>query len=422
MLVGVLMGRSAELVVALLAVLKAGGAYVPLDAAYPRERLALVLADTGMTVMLSEGRWRERIPPSPGLWTVWLDELDLTREDGTAPAPVGDERSLAYVIYTSGSTGRPKGVAIEHAGAVALVEWSRQAFAPEELAGVLASTSVCFDLSVYEIFVPLSHGGRVVVVENVLELAEPGWTEEVTLLNTVPSAMTELVRLERVPASVVTVNLAGEPLRRELALQVLGVGSVRRLLNLYGPTEDTTYSTWARVSGEDPRPVTIGRPVGSTRASLLDRELRPVPLGAVGELCLGGRGLARGYLGRPELTAERFVPDSLAGVPGARLYRTGDLARYRRDGELEFRAGWTIRSRFAVSASSPGRWRRSWPATAGCTPARSWRGRTRLEPGAWWPTWYPRGPWRCGSCGIACAAACRSTWCRRRSWCWRSCR
>jgi amino acid adenylation domain-containing protein len=335
-LVGVLMGRSAELVVALLAVLKGGGAYVPLDAAYPRQRLALVLADTSMPVLLSESRWRERISPRPGLRTVWLDELDLALESGTALAPVGDERSLAYVIYTSGSTGRPKGVAIEHASAAALVEWSRQAFAPAELAAVLASTSVCFDLSVFEIFVPLSRGGRVVVVENVLELAEPGWSEAVTLLNTVPSAMTELVRLERVPASVVTVNLAGEPLRRELALQVLGLGSVRRLLNLYGPTEDTTYSTLAKVAGEEPRPVTIGRPVGSTRVSLLDRELRPVPLGAVGELCLGGWGLARGYLGRPELTAERFVPDPLAGVSGGRLYRTGDLARYRSDGELEF--------------------------------------------------------------------------------------
>ena len=334
--VGVLMGRSADLVTALLAVLKAGGAYVPLDPTYPRERVALVLEDTGLPVLLAESRWRDRVPSLPGLRPVWLDELDVTGESATAPAPLGDERSLAYVIYTSGSTGRPKGVAIEHASAAVLVEWSRQAFAPEELASVLASTSVCFDLSVYEMFVPLSRGGRVVVVENVLELAEPGWSEELTLVNTVPSAMTELVRLERVPAGVVTVNLAGEPLRRDLARQVLAAGSVRRLLNLYGPSEDTTYSTVAQVEGEGERPVTIGRPVGSTRVYLLDRELRPVPMGVLGELCLTGRGLARGYLGRPELTAERFVPDALSGVPGARLYRTGDLARYRADGELEF--------------------------------------------------------------------------------------
>ncbi|HVG08218.1 MAG TPA: amino acid adenylation domain-containing protein, partial [Thermoanaerobaculia bacterium] len=334
--VGVLLGRSADLVVALLAVLKAGGAYVPLDPSYPRERVTLVLEDTGLPVLLAESRWRDRVSALPGLRPVWLDELDVTGESAEALDPVGDERSLAYVIYTSGSTGRPKGVAIEHASAAALVEWSRQAFAPDELAGVLASTSVCFDLSVYEMFVPLSCGGRVVVVENVLELAEPGWSEELTLLNTVPSAMAELVRLERVPAGLRTVNLAGEPLRRDLARQVLGSGSVRRLLNLYGPSEDTTYSTVARVDGARERPVTIGRPVGSTRVYLLDRELQPVPMGALGELCLTGRGLARGYLGRPELTAERFVPDALSGVPGARLYRTGDLARYRSDGELEF--------------------------------------------------------------------------------------
>ena len=255
----------------------------------------------------------------------------------TAPVVVADTvttaDNLAYLIYTSGSTGRPKGVAIEHRSASALIAWAKSAFTAEELTAVFAATSINFDLSVFELFVPLACGGRVVLGRDALELPRLGEAAAVTLVNTVPSAMAELLRQRAVPPSVVTVNLAGEPLTRRLAGEVHETGSVRRLLNLYGPSEDTTYSTIAAVpAGVTP---TIGRPVAGSQAYLLDRRLRPVPRGAAGELCLGGRGLSRGYLRRPALTAERYVPDPF-GPPGSRLYRTGDLARHRAGGELEY--------------------------------------------------------------------------------------
>src|SRR5688572_29604227 len=236
-------------------------------------------------------------------------------------------------MYTSGSTGRPKGVAITHRSATTLLHWARGHYGPEDLAGVLASTSICFDLSVFELFLPLAWGGTVHLAQNALELPQLLTASEVTLVNTVPSAIAELVRTGSVPTSVRTVCLAGEPLRGALVRRIYGLGTVEGVWNLYGPSEDTTYSTFTRVDGfTEP---TIGRPIADTRAYLLDADLEPVAIGAPGELYLGGDGLARGYFDRPDLTADRFVPDPFAG-PGFRLYRTGDLARYRDDGEIEF--------------------------------------------------------------------------------------
>ncbi len=229
----------------------------------------------------------------------------------------------------------PKGVAIAHRSAAALVRWARSAFQPDELAAVLASTSITFNLSVFELFAPLAAGGRVVLVENALRLAELSGAEGVTLVNTVPSAMTELVRMRAVPAAVRAVALAGEPLRRRLAADLHELG-VARVLNLYGPSEATTYSTFAEVGPGDAAEPSIGRPIAGTRAYLLDRELEPVPVGVPAQICLAGEGLARGYLGRPDLTAERFLPDPFSGEAGGRLYRTGDLARWRPDGDIEF--------------------------------------------------------------------------------------
>jgi thioesterase domain-containing protein len=238
------------------------------------------------------------------------------------------------LIYTSGSTGRPKGVAIEHRSAVALLVWARRWFGDQELAGMLAATSVNFDLSVFELFLPLAWGGRVILADNALALPELPARDLVRLVNTVPSAMTELVRLGAVPPGVATVCLAGEPLPRALAEGLYGTGTVERVWNLYGPSEDTTYSTAARVGrGTEP---TIGRAVDGTGAWVLDRELRPLGIGAPGELYLSGVGLARGYLGRPALTAERFLPAPVGEEPGARMYRTGDRARWLPGGELQF--------------------------------------------------------------------------------------
>ncbi|HSG40329.1 MAG TPA: amino acid adenylation domain-containing protein, partial [Thermoanaerobaculia bacterium] len=334
--VGVFLQRSADLVVGLLGILQAGGAYVPLDPAYPAERVAFMLEDAGASAVLVHESLRERLPAEAAdLPVVVLDTEKLTGEDEPPPSGVLPE-NLAYLIYTSGSTGRPKAVAIQHASAAALLRWAEEAFSDEELAGVLAATSISFDLSVFELFVPLSRGGAVVMAENALALPALPERDRVTLVNTVPSAMAHLVQTGGVPASVGTVNLAGEPLPSALAGRVYQTGTVRRLMNLYGPSEDTTYSTEAFVVPGDRREPTIGRPLPGTWGYVLDASGELAPAGAPGELLLGGAGLARGYLGRPELTAERFVPDPFSGVPGARLYRTGDLTRRLPEGELQY--------------------------------------------------------------------------------------
>ena len=333
--VGVLLDRTPDLVAGLLAVLKAGGAYVPLDPAYPAARLAYYLEDSGAPVLLSRAGLASGA--ASGVRTVLLDEdaAEIGRQPSGPLPSAGTERNLAYVIYTSGSTGRPKGVAIEHRSAAVLLHWAGEVFPAEDLRAVLAATSVCFDLSVFEIFLPLSRGGTVVLVDSALRLAAPS-PPDVSLVNTVPSVLAEVLRGAGLPASVRTVCLAGEPLPSALAAEIARLGSVERLFNLYGPSEATTYSTFALVPWHGDRQPSIGRPVTGTRAYVVDAGMEPLPAGVPGQLFLGGAGLARGYLGRPDLTAERFVPDPFGREPGGRLYRTGDLCRWRADGELEF--------------------------------------------------------------------------------------
>jgi len=339
--VGVCCERSPEIVTGLLGVLMAGGAYVPLDPEYPAQRLAFMLEDAAVEVLLTQERLRDRLPVLSRVSRVLC--LDTVGEEGTLARPcpygggesAGDPDALAYVIYTSGSTGRPKGVAIAHRSAAALLAWAGRVYPGERLRHVLASTSICFDLSIFELFLPLSRGGRVVLADNALSLSSMPQAARVTLINTVPSAMAELVRLGAVPRSSGVVNLAGEPLRRQLADAIYGTG-VEEVWNLYGPSEDTTYSTFTRVDRDGGREPHVGRPVGGSRLYVLDRALRPVPVGVVGELHMAGQGLARGYLDRPGLTAERFLPDAAATEPGGRAYRTGDLARFLPDGNVGF--------------------------------------------------------------------------------------
>ncbi len=332
-LVAVCVERGAELVAALLGVLKAGGGYLPLDSAYPTSRLRATLQDSRATLLLVDDEaTAKRLEGT----VQWLLVSTVVADPDRWLAMDLDPDQLAYSIYTSGSTGRPKGIGITHGSAAQLVAWASAEFSAAELEAVLASTSVCFDLSVFEIFVPLSVGGRVVMVSDALELAEGGAGATVTLINSVPSAISELNRLEAIPPTVRTLNLAGEPLRGELLRSLYEGSSVERVLNLYGPSEDTTYSTWAqplRASSEEPP---IGRPISGSSVFLLDPLGQLVPIGVVGELLLAGAGLARGYLGRPALTAERFVPDGVSGRSSARMYRSGDLARWRVNGELEF--------------------------------------------------------------------------------------
>ncbi len=337
-LVGVCISRSPDMLVALLAILKAGGAYVPLDPAYPAERLAFLLTDAHVALLLTQEHLLTLLPavqvPRLCLDRDWSVLADLPRDH--APRSTVSSHDLAYVIYTSGSTGTPKGVCIHHRNTVTLLYWAREQFDAQCLQGMLASTSICFDLSVFELFVPLSWGGTVILAENALALPTLPIAEHVRLINTVPSAMAELVRSGSVPASVRVVNLAGEALQRSLVHDLFALPHIQRVCNLYGPTEDTTYSTWADLAAQDDGVVPIGRPIANTQVYLLDAHLQLVPIGVTGELYLGGAGIAQGYLHRPELTAERFIAHPFSDEPGARLYRTGDLARYRDDGTLDY--------------------------------------------------------------------------------------
>ena len=335
--VGICVDRSLEMVVGLLGILKAGGAYVPLDPAYPPERLVFMLEDAEVAVLLTQALLVESLPKHQGrivcLDTDW--EIIERQSEANLISEVKLD-NLAYIIYTSGSTGKPKGVAIEHRNAVALLDWATQVFNPEDLAGVLASTSICFDLSVFELFVPLSRGGKVILAENALHLPTLPAAPYVTLINTVPSAIAELLRMDGIPSSVRTVNLAGEPLRNKLVQQVYEHNTVQKVFNLYGPSEDTTYSTYTLVKKGGNEPPPIGRPIANTQVYILDAQKQPVPIGVPGELYIGGAGLARGYLNRPELTADRFILNPFSDEPNSRLYKTGDLARYLSDGNIEF--------------------------------------------------------------------------------------
>ncbi|HEX2090781.1 MAG TPA: amino acid adenylation domain-containing protein, partial [Longimicrobiaceae bacterium] len=330
--VGVCLERTPELVVALLGVLKAGGAYVPLDPAYPRERLGYMVEDAEVSLVLTSAALAERLPP--GVEPLCLDLLRdrIGVESDAAPGSGTLPENLSHVIFTSGSTGRPKGAMIRHSSTVVLLHWMRETVTDEERSSVLFSTSISFDVSVMEVFGTLCWGGKLVLVENALELASA--EEPVVYASMVPTAAAELLRMGGIPASVRTLSLGGETLPDDLARALYRLGTVERIRNLYGPTEDTTCSTGTEVARGTGR-VTIGRPIANTRAYVLDGELEPVPVGVVGELYLAGDGLARGYAGRPELTAERFLPDPF-GPAGSRMYRVMDRVRWNVAGELEY--------------------------------------------------------------------------------------
>lgn len=338
-LVGVCLERSLDMVVGLLAILKAGGAYVPLDRQYPRERLAFMLADSGAAWVLTDAHTRTGL--GDGVAQIALDDASLQQalqsfpSSDPAPLPGHGSNALAYLIYTSGSTGVPKGVCIEHRHAAALIAWAQSVYDASMLSGVLAATSICFDLSVFEIFVPLCSGGRVVLVKHALDIEGIRNARGVTLINTVPSAIKVLVEERLVPASVRVVNLAGEALSGTLVREIYEHTSTQAVFNLYGPSEDTTYSTYALIERGSEAPP-IGKPIANGRVYVLDAHLQPLPVGVLGEIYVGGAGVARGYWNQPQLTAERFIADPFRDAPGARLYKTGDLGRWSVRGELEF--------------------------------------------------------------------------------------
>ncbi|WP_446033163.1 amino acid adenylation domain-containing protein [Pseudomonas frederiksbergensis] len=327
--VAICVERSAEMVVGLLAILKAGGGYVPLDPSYPLDRIAYMLEDSAPAAVLTQAGTR-------GLLShVQVPLIDLDRaswNDESVSNPVVEELTpahLAYVIYTSGSTGLPKGVMIEHRNTVNFLTWAHRSFDSQTLAKTLFSTSLNFDLAVYECFAPLTSGGSINVVTNVLEPQH-----DITLINTVPSALKALLESGGLSENVHTVNVAGEALKRSLVENLFEQTSVKRLCNLYGPSETTTYSSWVSMDREDGFTAHIGKPVANTQFYLLDEHGQPVPLGVPGEIYIGGAGVARGYLNRDDLTAERFLTDPFS--TNGRMYRTGDLGRYLPDGNIEY--------------------------------------------------------------------------------------
>ncbi len=342
--VGVFAERSLEMVVALLAILKAGGAYLPLDPEYPEERILYMLESSRVPVLLTQSRLEERLPKT-GARVVLLDDGEVGTEDADPLSGALGVRpgNLAYVIYTSGSTGRPKGVMNTHRGIVNRLLWMQQEYGLTPEDRVLQKTPFSFDVSVWEFFWPLMTGARLVMArpgghQDAAYLTRTIQTEGITTLHFVPSMLQVFLEAPGVEActSLIRVIASGEALPYELQRRFfgrLGAG----LHNLYGPTEaavDVTY--WACEAEGKRSVVPIGRPVANTRIHLLDAHLRPVPVGVPGELYIGGVQVARGYLGRPELTAERFTPDPFSAEPGARFYRTGDLARYLPDGAIDF--------------------------------------------------------------------------------------
>jgi amino acid adenylation domain-containing protein len=336
--VGLCVERGPGMVVGLLGVLKAGGAYLPLDPGFPASRLAFMMADAAAPVLVTESALRDRVGGHEA-YVVALDD----QADAIAARPDGDPEGgataddLAYVIYTSGSTGTPKGVMVPHrALSNFLLSMARQpGLTARDV--LLAVTTLSFDIAALELFLPLVVGARVEVAgrdeaADGARLAARIKASGASVLQATPATWRLLLESGWEGDPGLTALCGGEALTRDLADRLLG--KARAVWNLYGPTETTVWSTLAAVE-PGAGPVPIGRPVANTRAYVLDARLRPSPVGVSGELYLGGLGLARGYHGRPALTAERFVADPYAKAPGARMYRTGDLARFRADGVLE---------------------------------------------------------------------------------------
>ncbi|WP_163777850.1 non-ribosomal peptide synthetase [Myxococcus vastator] len=332
--VGIFLERSVELLVGLLGILKAGAAYVPLDPLYPSDRLAHILDDSGVSLLLTEPELAAQVPAYLGKRMVMAEASGAST---TSPQVTLAGTNLAYVLYTSGSTGRPKGVAVPHAAVVNFMASMQRAPGMTEQDTLFAVTTVAFDISVLELFLPLSVGASVVIAsrETALDgtrlmraLAESG----ATVMQATPSTWRMLLTLGWQGSPTLKLLCGGEAIPSELVEPLCSRGA--SLWNMYGPTETTIWSTTTRL--EPGRRITLGRPIGNTQVYVLDAALHPVPLGVTGALYIGGHGVAQGYLHRPDLTAERFVPDPFGQVPGGRLYDTGDLVRALPDGTLEY--------------------------------------------------------------------------------------
>jgi amino acid adenylation domain-containing protein/non-ribosomal peptide synthase protein (TIGR01720 family) len=345
--VGICLERGVELIVGLLGILKAGGAYVPLDSEYPKERLAFMLDDSEVQVVLTKVQLLESLPEHKAI-VVSLDaereaiaEQSAQRLDSLSGA-----EDLAYIIYTSGSTGKPKGVMVSHRSVSNHMQWIAREFPLDERDRMLQKYSTSFDASASEIFYPLIAGAGLVIARpggqyDISYLIGLMRDEQVTAIDLVPTMLKALIEDERIEGcqSLRLIMSGGEALSARLKERVyerLGAGGVG-LANMYGPTEATITATCYRCEpAKEEQSVPVGRPVANTRVYVLDDHLEPVPVGVLGEIYIGGDGLAWGYLNQPQLTAEKFIPDPFSTDAGARLFRTGDLGRYSADGNLEY--------------------------------------------------------------------------------------
>ncbi|MBV9792075.1 MAG: amino acid adenylation domain-containing protein, partial [Chloroflexi bacterium] len=339
-LVGVCLERSIEMLVAVLAVLKSGGAYVPLDPSYPADRLAFMLEDAQAAVLLTQEHLLSRLPTHEAkvvcLTRDWAVIQGESEQEAVAEAQV-DPANLAYVIYTSGSTGRPKGVQIPHSAVVNFLHSMQSEPGLTAQDTLLSVTTLSFDIAGLELFLPLISGARVVLVDPAQaadgqQLAELIDSAGATVMQATPATWRLLLAAGWQGSARLKILCGGEAMARDLSAAL--VQSSASLWNMYGPTETTIWSTLSQLTPDTER-ITIGRPIANTEIYILDPRLQPVPIGVPGELLIGGSGLSRGYLRRPELTAEKFIPHPF-GESGARLYRTGDLARYRADGSIEY--------------------------------------------------------------------------------------
>jgi amino acid adenylation domain-containing protein len=330
--------RSFDLIVALLAILKTGGAYLPVDPALPGERRALMLDDAQPTLLITEQSLLPELPSTnTPLFVMETERAGLERESGEDLPGKVSGKDLAYLMYTSGSTGTPKGVEIPHEALVNFLASMQERPGLNARDVLVAVTTFSFDIAGLEIFLPLVTGAKLIFLSR--DDAADGFrvlhhlvSQQATVLQATPSTWRMLLDAKWPGSPQLKMLCGGEALPRELALQLLEKGG--ELWNMYGPTETTIWSSAARITREDAS-ISIGEPIANTQLYILDPHLQPVPLGVTGELHIGGLGLARGYRNRPELTAERFIPDPFSGLAGARLYKTGDVARLRAKGQIE---------------------------------------------------------------------------------------
>src|ERR1700722_17489682 len=344
-LVGVCMERSPEMVVALLGVWKAGGAYLPLDPAYPRERLSFMMRDAGVKFLLTDENCKNLIPSANGSATCLNSDWPEIARENTSNLAAALPSNLAYVIYTSGSTGQPKGVMIQHCNLANYLCWAIKFYAVAAGGSVPIHTSIAFDSTVASLYPPLLSGGKIELLPEdvggqrlLAALRSVKYRRKVVITPPHP----ELLNHQLAPGEMIGMTrvlvVAGEKLLGETLAKWRNLVPPTRLINEYGPTEATVGCCAYEVLLEDPThgPVPIGRPIANAQLYVLGPNLEPVPPGVSGELYIGGAGVARCYLNRPELTRERFIPDPFSGRSGARLYKTGDIARHRKDGTLEF--------------------------------------------------------------------------------------